>query len=499
MVFQYSIPQYQPPQYSQQINAPFQPVSTGYPNQASYLGLTKNQNFYSSILLEGKNIEETPISLRQNQINNTIPPTTITEDTTFAAIFSFDIDHLNTTSLFSRAIINQDKPITALYTDARIGNIDINSEEPLIEFKNTTPPPTIETYQVLWVDDFRTELPPPLTWEEKRKRKVEKLQSALYCDKCDFMFNPPPRILFPITELLELEEEEELTVKNMSFQDPTEETKTEQYFAYSDLSKELELKYTMVQVASRSSLAKKRVNIKEGIIDASYMENIIVILQNNLDQPYKIESQEKIVQAIFLFLVKIPQLILVTTQVELDLTAQKINGFGSSRRGNVPINFTEKDSNQIQDQALLFEANPEICSLADVANLYLLAKAHKHFKISIHNPTEDVIEISKRTLIGSILPDIQHSEKPQSIPDFAQLFLFCDITSQVWNLPKESYLFTPEEIHKLNLGNLSTLQQMQLKVLLNQYANIFASKNKFRCTDIIKHQINTENAQPIKQ
>ncbi|KAG9300285.1 hypothetical protein G9A89_011358 [Geosiphon pyriformis] len=154
----------------------------------------------------------------------------------------------------------------------------------------------------------------------------------------------------------------------------------------------------------------------------------------------------------------------------------------------------EEDSDQIQDQALLFETSSEICSLADVTNLYLLAKAHKHFKISIHNPTEDVIKIPERTLIGSISADSQNPEKPQSIPDFTQLFLFCDITSQVWNLPKESYLFISEKINKLNLGNLSTLQQMQLKVLLNQYANVFASENEFGRTDIVKHQIDTENA-----
>ncbi|KAG9298559.1 hypothetical protein G9A89_018918 [Geosiphon pyriformis] len=176
------------------------------------------------------------------------------------------------------------------------------------------------------------------------------------------------------------------------------------------------------------------------------------MLQNNSNRPYKIESQEKIAQAIFLLLVKIPQL--------------------------TPVN------RKIQDQALLFEASPEICSLANVANLYLLAKAHKHFKISIHNPTKDVIEISKGTLIGSISADSQNPEKPQSIPDFAQLFLFCDITLQ---------------INKLNLENLSTLQQIQLKVLLNQYANVFASKNEFGRTDIVKHQIDTEDARPIKQ
>ncbi|KAG9291453.1 hypothetical protein G9A89_021872 [Geosiphon pyriformis] len=47
------------------------------------------------------------------------------------------------------------------------------TEEPLIEFEDTSMPPTIETYQVSWVDDYQTELPPPPTWEEKRKGRAE--------------------------------------------------------------------------------------------------------------------------------------------------------------------------------------------------------------------------------------------------------------------------------------------------------------------------------------
>ncbi|KAG9285766.1 hypothetical protein G9A89_013191 [Geosiphon pyriformis] len=325
------------------------------------------------------------------------------------------------------------------------------TKELLIEFENTPLPPTIETYQMTQMH-FRTDIK---NWPQLAKNKSK---------------------------------------------DPTEDTETEQYLMYSDLSKELELKWysdnekeicpkrahdtnaalhsfvkidfkivleisvsTMIQVAFRSSLAKKKINIKGEIINAGYMRNIIIMLQNNSDRPYKIESQEKIAQAIFLPLVKIFQLTL------------------------------------IQDQVLLFRTSPKICFLANVANLYLPAKAYKHFKIPIYNPTEDVIEIPKRTLVSFISTDIQNPEKPQSISDFTQLFLFCDITSQVWNLPKESYLFTSEEINKLNLGNLSILQQIQLKVLLNQYADVFASENEFGHTDIVKHQIDTRDTQLIKQ
>ncbi|KAG9295013.1 hypothetical protein G9A89_017807 [Geosiphon pyriformis] len=385
-------------------------------------------------------------------------------------------------------------------------------------------------------DAFQNQYQELAPTHEKQKQKLANLNTKLcdyclipchfqYCDECDLMFNLLPRILFPITELPE-PKEKVLITEDMLFQDPTENTKTEQYLVYPDLFKELELKWYS---DNKEEICSKRVHDTNAGFDLQYsgQSPIIIVPHSFVKIDLKIALEillhgkhhhdatkqfrqtlqnritKKIAQAIFLPLVKIPQLILVTTQEELGLTAQGINGFGLSRRENVPVNFMEKDSDQvnqkIQDQALLFEASPKICSLANVANLYLLVKAHKHFKISIHNLTEDVIEIPEGTLIGSISADIQNPEKPQFIPNFTQLFLFCDITLQVWNLPKESYLFTPKEINKLNLGNLSTLQQMQLKVLLNQYADVFASKNEFGRTNIVKHQIDTGDARPIKQ
>ncbi|KAG9288792.1 hypothetical protein G9A89_023089 [Geosiphon pyriformis] len=62
---------------------------------------------------------------------------------------------------------------------------------------------------------------------------------------------------------------------------------------------------TMVQLASRSSLAKKKISIKEEIIDTRYVGNIIAMLQNDLEKVYIIEPNEKITQAIFLSLVKV--------------------------------------------------------------------------------------------------------------------------------------------------------------------------------------------------
>ncbi|KAG9287978.1 hypothetical protein G9A89_017573 [Geosiphon pyriformis] len=136
MVLQYFISQNQPPLYAQQVQtnselsrpiphglAQSQPTPTEYPNQASYLGLMEDQSFNKSTPMEEGDIEQ--ISQPSKQTKSNIPPATITEDTTLATIFLFDIDNLNTHSLFSGAAINQDKPIMALYTNARVREIDI--------------------------------------------------------------------------------------------------------------------------------------------------------------------------------------------------------------------------------------------------------------------------------------------------------------------------------------------------------------------------------------
>ncbi|KAG9290965.1 hypothetical protein G9A89_011115 [Geosiphon pyriformis] len=192
-----------------------------------------------------------------------------------------------------------------------------SSEEPLIEFEDTIPPPTIEIYQAngtvhyalpvvrfyqiedsgmmslaemasakfedatlneiqeikknpfvpeykepdYIIEDFFTddsdvfqdcyqELAPT---QEEQEQRLADLNIKLcdhclipchfqYCDKCDLMFNPLSKILHLIDKLPESEEEVKLIVEDMSFQKPNEAIETEQYLAYPDLSKELELK-----------------------------------------------------------------------------------------------------------------------------------------------------------------------------------------------------------------------------------------------------------------
>ncbi|KAG9301943.1 hypothetical protein G9A89_020987 [Geosiphon pyriformis] len=86
----------------------------------------------------------------------------------------------------------------------------------------------------------------------------------------------------------------------------------------------------MVQIASRSSLASKKINVRGGIIDAGYTGDITVMLQNETDKLFKIEHVEKIVQAIYLPLINISGLQLVNQKEQLGKSDRRTQGFGST-------------------------------------------------------------------------------------------------------------------------------------------------------------------------
>ncbi|KAG9305949.1 hypothetical protein G9A89_016602 [Geosiphon pyriformis] len=168
--------------------------------------------------------------------------------------------------------------------------------------------------------------------------------------------------------------------------------------------------------------------------DLRYPKKDAFKLEPHLYTSYIIEPNKKIAQTIFLFLVKIAQLVSVGNKKELGITARGIQGFG----------FTEK------------------------------------------------------TIIGYLTTEIE-DQLPNTIADFLQLCGYIDITSQTIYGQEKYYLLQPKQLEQMNLGNLDPLQYMQLKVLLNNFNNIFANKNEFGRTDIIQHQIKIGNAMPIKQ
>ncbi|KAG9302583.1 hypothetical protein G9A89_007287 [Geosiphon pyriformis] len=189
-----------------------------------------------------------------------------------------------------------------------------------------------------------------------------------YCNECNLIYNPPPYMIYLISEedkpisscALELESifnpnlnsnnDDDKNTGSSSIQNGnkninnSDSDSNPKIYIYSDNNEDImpkcahdintgfDLKYserdaikleshlctcidlkialkilatTMVQLASRSSLVKKRINIRGGIIDAEYIGNIIVMLQNNSEKAYTIDLNEKIAQAIFLSLKEI--------------------------------------------------------------------------------------------------------------------------------------------------------------------------------------------------
>ncbi|KAG9285641.1 hypothetical protein G9A89_009281 [Geosiphon pyriformis] len=168
----------------------------------------------------------------------------------------------------------------------------------------------------------------------------------------------------------------------------------------------------MVQLASRNSLAKKGINIIERIIDTGYVENIIVMLQNDSEKAYIIGPNKKITQAIFLLLEKIAQLVSVGNREELEITTRRIQEFGSMGKIDILVNM-------VKEEAQLFETEATICESGEIGltNLYISVKSPKNIKIPIYNTTGSVIEIPKGTIIGYLTTEVEN-QPPNHIPDF---------------------------------------------------------------------------------
>ncbi|KAG9299005.1 hypothetical protein G9A89_020318 [Geosiphon pyriformis] len=251
---------------------------------------------------------------------------------------------------------------------------------------------------------------------------------------------------------------------------------------------------TMVQLASRSSLAKRGINIREEIIDVGYVENIIVMLQNDSKKAYIIEPNKKIALAIFLPLVRVAQLVSVGNREELGITARGIQGFGSTGRIDIPVNMAEEEIYMLaierkeKEQEQIFEAEANLCESGEIGliNLHIPAKSYNSIKIPIYNNTGNIINIPEGTTIGYLTTEIEN-QPPNPIPDFPQLCGYVDITSQTIYGRDKCYLLQPKQLEQMNMGNLDPLQCMQLKMLFNQFNDIFASENEFGRTNIIQH------------
>ncbi|KAG9299700.1 hypothetical protein G9A89_013060 [Geosiphon pyriformis] len=250
-------------------------------------------------------------------------------------------------------------------------------------------------------------------------------------------------------------------------------------------------------------LAKKGISIQGGVIDSKYTGNLMVLLQNNSEKPYTIESKKKIAQAIFLPLVKIGKLVLVENCEELLQTTKKTFGFRSTGK-RIETNFaktieekgkvikTEQSimllpyekseiriKKTIKKKDLIFEPYPKICQqfFIELTNLFIPADKTQWIKIPIANTTEESIYILEDTIIGYLGTELENVSIPQEILNFPEIALYCELTSINWQQLLECYQFMPEKLAKLNIGTMDLDQQ----------------------TNLVQHQIPTGDARPKKQ
>ncbi|KAG9294541.1 hypothetical protein G9A89_008652 [Geosiphon pyriformis] len=155
---------------------------------------------------------------------------------------------------------------------------------------------------------------------------------------------------------------------------------------------------------------------------------------------------------------------------------------------------------EVKNQAQLFEAEATICESGKIrlTNFYISAKSPKNIKILIYNTTGNVIEIPKGIIIGYLTTKVK-DQPPNYIPNFPQLCGYVNIISQTIYGQSKCYLLKPKQLKQMNLRNLDPFQQMQLKILLKNFNDIFANEDEFGRTNIIQHQIKTGDAIPIKQ
>ncbi|KAG9307766.1 hypothetical protein G9A89_023331 [Geosiphon pyriformis] len=283
----------------------------------------------------------------------------------------------------------------------------------------------------------------------------------------------------------------------------------------------------MVQIAFWSSLASKGINVRGGIIDAGYIGDITVMLQNETDKPFKIEHAEKIAQAIYLPLINISGLQLVNQREQLGKSDKETQGFGSTGRFTVPVNIalnTQNKSHQIlklpqpitispfgkhpeiytctkpTTTQQIFESNEQVCLKHNILipNIYI-PEGTKKVQVTFYNPNNYPIILLNNLEIGVIHSNIFQQELPQTVPDFPEIIGHSLLKINP-NSSSENYHVVIEKLSRINMGQLELQQQTQLKELIAEFVNIFAENNNdLGRTDLVQHQIYTGDAKPRRQ
>ncbi|KAG9299178.1 hypothetical protein G9A89_013826 [Geosiphon pyriformis] len=142
----------------------------------------------------------------------------------------------------------------------------------------------------------------------------------------------------------------------------------------------------MVQIASRSSLASKKINIRKGVIDTGYTRDITIILQNETDKPFKIEHAEKIAQAIYLSLINISGLQSVNNREQLGKSERGTQGFGSTGQFTVSVNIALKIQNE----------SHQILQLSQQITISLFKEHYEIYTCSKPTTTQQIFESNEQ-------------------------------------------------------------------------------------------------------
>ncbi|KAG9301040.1 hypothetical protein G9A89_015776 [Geosiphon pyriformis] len=161
----------------------------------------------------------------------------------------------------------------------------------------------------------------------------------------------------------------------------------------------------MVQLVSKNSLAKNRINIRKRIIDTGYIENIIAMLQNNLEKAYIIDLNEKIAQTICLPLVKIAQLVLVGNREKLRITTREIQNFGSIGRIDVPVNMAEEEI--INKEEIISTHQPIFISLYDQYMLTIKKEVKDQAQLTIGTDKPGKLRLTSTDVTQDITQQFQ--------------------------------------------------------------------------------------------
>ncbi|KAG9298081.1 hypothetical protein G9A89_018164 [Geosiphon pyriformis] len=166
----------------------------------------------------------------------------------------------------------------------------------------------------------------------------------------------------------------------------------------------------IVQITSWSSLASKEINVKGGIINARYIGDIRVMLQNKTDKSFKIDHAGKIAQAIYLPLINISGLQLVNQREQLGKSDRGTQGFGSIGQ------FTPITTQQI------FESNEQVCLEHNISipNIYIPERTKK-VRVTFYNPNNYLIVLLNNLEIGIIHNNIFQQKLLQTVPNFSEI------------------------------------------------------------------------------